>query len=269
MDTPKVESGRLGLQGFTEASEAYGKKSHTEVLLFQKVLHPSDEVLQALQMKTATKESIYELVRRRYWNDDPMTIEQIYIPETLVAGKSADDFTGSLFAIIEQHEPIMYSNQEIEAMLTDKRIGELMKIPVDSPLLKVQSITYTADAKPIFFDNSYYRADKYRFKTTLVRNKLDGEESDQMENKFRSLLLVRNLIFAMLQKSEVHVRNHAMPFGRAKQAELVVNGSDFSDRIINTAVMYSGGMTMTITLVFLDIWMLCQQVRTGQCHRLI
>lgn len=172
MDTPKVESGRLGLQGFTEASEAYGKKSHTEVLLFQKVLHPSDEVLQALQMKTATKESIYELVRRRYWNDDPMTIEQIYIPETLVAGKSADDFTGSLFAIIEQHEPIMYSNQEIEAMLTDKRIGELMKIPVDSPLLKVQSITYTADAKPIFFDNSYYRADKYRFKTTLVRNKL-------------------------------------------------------------------------------------------------
>lgn len=172
MDTPKVESGRLGLQGFTEASEAYGKKSHTEVLLFKKVLHPSDEVLQALQMKTATKESIYELVRRRYWNDDPMTIEQIYIPETLVAGKSADDFTGSLFAIIEQHEPIMYSNQEIEAMLTDKRIGELMKIPVDSPLLKVQSITYTADAKPIFFDNSYYRADKYRFKTTLVRNKL-------------------------------------------------------------------------------------------------
>lgn len=172
MDTPKVESGRLGLQGFTEASEAYGKKSHTEVLLFQKVLHPSDEVLQALQMKTATKESIYELVRRRYWNDDPMTIEQIYIPETLVAGKSADDFTGSLFAIIERHEPIMYSNQEIEAMLTDKRIGELMKIPVDSPLLKVQSITYTADAKPIFFDNSYYRADKYRFKTTLVRNKL-------------------------------------------------------------------------------------------------
>lgn len=28
----KVESGRLGLQGFTEAAKAYGKKSRTEVI---------------------------------------------------------------------------------------------------------------------------------------------------------------------------------------------------------------------------------------------
>lgn len=172
MDTPKVESGRFGLQGFTEASESYGKKSHTEVLSFSKVEQPTDEILTTLQMKDGLNKNIYELIRRRYWDDSPMTIEQIYIPEFLVAGLSAKDFTGSLFAIIEKHEQIAYSQQEVEAMLTSKRVGELLKVPVDGPLLKVRSVTYTVDSKPIFLDISYYRADKYRFKTTLIRNKL-------------------------------------------------------------------------------------------------
>ena len=32
-------------------------------------------------------------------------------------------------------------------------------------------MTYSPSAKPILFDTSFYRADKYTFKNTLVRQK--------------------------------------------------------------------------------------------------
>lgn len=172
IDAPKIESGRLGLQGFTEASQAYGRDSHTEVISYAKVSHPSKNVLDMLQINKNHEVSVYRLVRCRYWDNEPMTVEQIYIPEPLVKGLSKKDFTGSLFKIIEKQEKIAYSQQEIEAVLAKDHIGKLLYVSVGGPILKVQSVTYTAEAKPIFLDTSYYRADKYRFKTTLIRHKL-------------------------------------------------------------------------------------------------
>lgn len=172
MEHPKIESGRLGLQGFTEVSKAYGKKSHTEVLEFKQLINPDKRILAKLEMNEGLSVPIYKLVRRRYWDSEPMTVEQIYIPEPLVFGLTPKDFEGSLFAIIEAHEQIAYSQQEIEALLAPRKMADLLQVSTQEPLMKVESVTYTAETKPIFFDTSFYRADKYRFKTTLVRHKL-------------------------------------------------------------------------------------------------
>lgn len=162
MATPeKVESGRLGLQGFTEAAKAYGKVSRTEVLSFGPADHLPPVVTQALQLENRHDQRVDLLVRRRFWDDDPMTIEKIAICHEYVADRKASDFTGSLFDLIEREVPIAYSHQEIEAILVDSELADL--------LLRVNSVTYTADAKPIFYDTSYYRADKYSFKSTLTR----------------------------------------------------------------------------------------------------
>jgi len=44
-------------------------------------------------------------------------------------------------------------------------------VATDEPLLLVHSMTYSPSAKPILYDTSFYRADKYTFKNTLVRQK--------------------------------------------------------------------------------------------------
>ena len=78
MSQPKIQSGRSGLQGFTEAAKAYGKTSSTEVISFKKVSEPSEEILNALQLEE--DQPIYELVRRRILDiDEPMTVEKVFI----------------------------------------------------------------------------------------------------------------------------------------------------------------------------------------------
>lgn len=166
----KVESGRLGLQGFTEAAKAYGKKSRTEVISFGPIDPFPEEISRVLALDTRVNKEIDMLVRRRFWDEEPMTVEHVAICHEYVAGLKPHDFEGSLFALLEKRVAIAYSHQEVEAMLMDKKMAKLLHGKKGDPLLRVHSVTYTADAKPILFDTSYYRADKYSFKSTLTRD---------------------------------------------------------------------------------------------------
>lgn len=165
----KVESGRMGLQGFTEAAKMYGKNTRTEVLSFEPLVNPDPTVQQQLDLAHRLHPAVSKLVRRRFWDDEPMTVESIVILDEYIPEMTAQDFTGSLFDLLSQRVEIAYSHQEIEAILVDATMAGLLAVKVGDPLLRVQSVTYTADARPIFFDTSYYRADKYAFKSTLTR----------------------------------------------------------------------------------------------------
>lgn len=165
----KIESGRMGLQSFTESARAYGKTSQTEVLKFEPLDKPDEEIQKKLKLEKSIHPEVDELVRRRFWDNEPMTIEDIVIPHKYVKGYKKEDFNQSLFEILSKSVEISYSQQEIEAILVDKKMAELLGVEVGQPLMCVKSVTYTADARPIFYDKSYYRADKYTFRTTLTR----------------------------------------------------------------------------------------------------
>ena len=169
----KVESGRMGLQSFTEAAETYGKQSRTQVLDYQPLIQPDQRVEENL--RNNPQPEVDELVRRRFWDDDPMTIEDIVILHKYVANHQKNDFKHSLFQILAETVEIAYSNQEIEAIKVDEKLAKLLHVQEGDPILCVHSLTYTADGQPIFYDTSYYRADKYTFKTTLTRLEQGGK----------------------------------------------------------------------------------------------
>ncbi|MBM6603147.1 GntR family transcriptional regulator, LSA1692 subfamily [Pediococcus acidilactici] len=171
----KVESGRMGLQSFTEAAETYGKQSRTQVLDYQPLIQPDQRVEEKLNLRNNPKPEVDELVRRRFWDDDPMTIEDIVILHKYVANHQKNDFKHSLFQILAETVEIAYSNQEIEAIKVDEKLAKLLHVQEGDPILCVHSLTYTADGQPIFYDTSYYRADKYTFKTTLTRLEQGGK----------------------------------------------------------------------------------------------
>ena len=171
----KVESGRMGLQSFTEAAETYGKQSRTQVLDYQPLIQPDQRVEEKLNLRNNPQPEVDELVRRRFWDDDPMTIEDIVILHKYVANHQKNDFKHSLFQILAETVEIAYSNQEIEAIKVDEKLAKLLHVQEGDPILCVHSLTYTADGQPIFYDTSYYRADKYTFKTTLTRLEQGGK----------------------------------------------------------------------------------------------
>ena len=168
MSPQKIQSGRSGLQGFTEAAKEYGKTSRTEVISFKTLKTVPETILEALKLTKG--QPVKELIRRRLYDEEPMTVEKLYLPELTVEGLTAKDFEGSLFQLLEEKIEIAYSHQEIEAILVTKELEKWLAVPLGSPLLQVDSLTYTKDAAPILYDRSYYRADKYTFKNTLIRH---------------------------------------------------------------------------------------------------
>lgn len=166
--TSKIESGRLGLQSFTEVAKAFGKTPRTEVLRFTPIDDLPADVARELQVDPAQTPMV-ELIRRRFWDDDPMTVEHLYLPAAYVEGCTSADLAGSLFTQLEKHVKIAYSQQLVEATLATSTLGEQLNLPIGAPILQVSSVTYTASAKPIYYDQSVYRADKYSIKSTLTR----------------------------------------------------------------------------------------------------
>lgn len=170
MSQQKIQSGRAGLQGFTEAAKAYGKTSKTEVI--DLVLLTASEVPQKIgeALELNPQEEVYHLVRLRSFDNEPMTVEELYIREMYLPNITKEQVEGSVFKLIEEQIEIAYSHQEIAAMLVSDKLSLLLEVPIGEPVLKVNSITYSITATPILYDRSYYRADKYTFKNTLHRS---------------------------------------------------------------------------------------------------
>lgn len=165
----KIESGRGGLQSFTEVAKEHGKTVHTKVLKFAPIRNPSRKISEILALDDRLDKKVFELKRIRYWDNDPMTLEKILICDEYIKNKTLADFEQSLFKILNENIEIGYAHQEIEAIMVTDEISKYLNIKGQQPIFKVKTITYTSDAIPIFFDTSFYRADKYSFKSTLTR----------------------------------------------------------------------------------------------------
>ena len=165
IEQPKIQSGGMGLKSFTEAAEAMGKVGQTRLLNFKKLEKVPEEVVKALN----TTAELVELQRLRLLDNEPMTLEKLYFAEQLITGATEKELTGSLFSIIEEKIEIGYSHQEIEAILATEELAQLLEVKVNSPVFRVHSTAFALDARPILYDISYYRADKYSFKNTLIR----------------------------------------------------------------------------------------------------
>ncbi|SKA01971.1 GntR family transcriptional regulator [Pilibacter termitis] len=171
MSKPKIVSGKGGLHSFSEVAKKQGKSVHTRVLDFQEIPY-QQEIWEELE--AAEEEKILHITRIRSLENEPMTIEELwirrkYLPEKL----STTLFTQSIFQLIEQKIKLAYSHQEIEGRVANKKEADLLKIKENSAILHVHSITYGVTGVPILVDSSFYRADKYKFQTTYIRN---GEE---------------------------------------------------------------------------------------------
>lgn len=101
-----------------------GKKSRTEVISFGPLDPVPEEISRVLALDTRVNKEIDMLVRRRFWDEEPMTVEHVAICHEYVAGLKPHDFEGSLFALLEKRVAIAYSHQEVEAMLMDKKNGQ-------------------------------------------------------------------------------------------------------------------------------------------------
>ena len=165
---PKAFQNLSRLQGFGEAMGPSGYETFSQVLSMRQVA-ASDLVARRLQV--ALGDAVYEIQRLRYLNREPISVDQSYFPLALGERLAQEDLpTRDIFVILENDFGLhlTHADVQIEAISADEFLARQLRISEDSPLLRIERLTY-ADERPIDFEFLYYRGDAFQYRLRIDR----------------------------------------------------------------------------------------------------
>ena len=157
MKQPKIQSGSGGLQSFTETAKAQGKKTRTEVLQVETVKELPTKIRQ--MFGNYGKEPMVYLTRLRYFDDEPMTVENLYVLKRYLEKESGeitkDQLESSLYEVIEANIEIGYSHQEVGSGQKSARHCQAIACIRRGTNASRPFDDLFPSAKPILFDTSF------------------------------------------------------------------------------------------------------------------
>lgn len=156
------------LQGFTEEMRSRGMAASSKVIGIE-LVNADNIVAGKLNIEEGSK--VYCLERLRLANNEPMSIEKVYIPYYLCSDLEKHDLTKSLYEILDKNYGLnpKKAEQSIEASIAGKREREILGIKLRSPILKIERTSYLSNNTPLEYVTSVYRGDKYIFYVTIYK----------------------------------------------------------------------------------------------------
>lgn len=132
------------LNTFTEFMTKTNNKSKSEVKHFSTLRAPS---LLANKLKVSEGELLYRIMRIRKSNDIPAQIEESYLPTYLFPDLSLLHLEGSKFNYIESIVGIKIKGcrETFTPIIPTKEQVELLRVPINKPLLQVTSLCESED----------------------------------------------------------------------------------------------------------------------------
>lgn len=187
VSSPKVTQELLSLTGFTEDMLSRGLVPETRVLTVE-VVPASKKV--AAYMNLAMGERVIRLERLRLAGGQPMCLEQGHLPESRVpALEKRRDLDGSLYRLLAGVYDLRLAraHETLEAVAAREREAEVLEVAAGSPLLLLERVTWDAEGGAVEYVRSFYRGDRYRFHTELVRREGGwyGQEPDEPASSTR------------------------------------------------------------------------------------
>ncbi|WP_067497363.1 GntR family transcriptional regulator [Actinoplanes sp. TFC3] len=122
------------------------------------------------RLQVSPGDDLLYVMRRRIVDGDPMALEEIRLPVTLVPGIAAEDFTrGSLYRRLRERYDVDPTEavQTTEPTVTDASESRLLGVPPYSPALLFERTTRDGDGRVLEFTRSVYRGDRYRITSHL------------------------------------------------------------------------------------------------------
>jgi len=147
---------------FTDGWDAEGHNVQSKVISF-KTIEASIKISQALEIALGAR--VYELVRLRCIDGDPVFIESSYISVSRCPDLDEHDFNGklSLYAVLRDRYDIKITRQQQSihiVKLTDEEIREFGDTKSDSAF-RLVAVGCDADGVPVEHSISIVRADIY------------------------------------------------------------------------------------------------------------
>lgn len=165
---PKLEQPLNGLTSFTEDMLARGLEPSSKLVKFEKQIAPT-EVARDLQLQEHAE--VYQLVRIRNADDQPMAIERTYIPVEIFPDLNREIIENSLYQLIEEKYQLKIGNaiQKMEATIVAKEDSKFLQLEQNAVVLLIKRISCLADGRPFEVVRSSYRADRYKFISEIKR----------------------------------------------------------------------------------------------------
>lgn len=159
-------------QIFSTFAETMKKNQTAECsrLIHAEMIPASVKMAEELQIPAGS--SVFEIVRLRLGNHEPLVIRTMQIAAAKFPGFMEEDLDAEpLYSIFQRKYGVnaISAVQSFQAVAATEREAELLKIEPGAPLLLWQGITYDADRVPIERVKALYRGDRFQFKISQGR----------------------------------------------------------------------------------------------------
>ncbi|MEA4908367.1 MAG: GntR family transcriptional regulator [Chloroflexi bacterium] len=169
---PKISEGLVQkLTGFYQDMIEQGRQPSTRVLV-QRLAPASDVLATALQVEPGTM--LVEIRRLRFVDGEPITLVTSYVPQALCPQLDQVDLNDrSLYDYLENHCRLVIAraHRSIEAMLLDEADAALLQARPGDAAIRLESIAFLEDGRPVEYYLAYHRGDRARFEIDLVRRR--------------------------------------------------------------------------------------------------
>jgi GntR family transcriptional regulator len=125
----------------------------------------------ARRLQVSPEEPLLRVRRLRLADNEPMALEVLHIPASLVPGLTRADLENRSFyeLLQERYEIVIGSgSQTIEPTVTNEEESEALNVPLHTPAFLFERTTVSESGRTVEFVRSIYRGDRYRLVADLT-----------------------------------------------------------------------------------------------------
>jgi len=162
---PKIERRTGRLVSFTTGMQRRGYTPGARVITFEQ--RPA-EVAIAGHLELPVSTLVYYVRRLRSINQEPVMLEELWLPVHLFPGFERYDLTSrSVYEIMEKEYDVSMgkARRALEPVVATEYEAELLGVETGAPLMLERRIGFDRDERLVEYGKDLYRGDRFRFVT--------------------------------------------------------------------------------------------------------
>lgn len=156
------------LEGFTQTM--LDRNVTPSIKVVKKLLRPAGAKY-AMMFGIRPEDEIFYIKRMCYGNNEPVSLEEIYVPRNLVP--KIDGIDLSVFSLFEVYElygiKLDRARQTLDLVHLDQNDANMLGITTQTPVMLFECTSYDEQGRIIELSRSYTRGDKGRFTVHFQR----------------------------------------------------------------------------------------------------
>jgi GntR family transcriptional regulator len=164
---PRVVHDLTRVAGFTEDVERQGLEAGARILTAREQRPPA-HVADALGLDPGAR--VVRLERVRLGGDEPLTLEDTWVPVGRFPGLLEHDLSGSLYALMRDRYDLapVSATERLEPIAAGSYEAAALDVAEGSPLMLVVRVAYARDGTAVEFAQARHRGDRARFVIHVV-----------------------------------------------------------------------------------------------------